>query len=240
MLCIYIILFSHPILNNINSSLKSLLIVLLIAFPIELIGASISGRNYFHYYITWLPSIALLSGFFVFFYSRYLIKARYLIKVGNEAGLLIVLILLCIFPFNIQVSRIQSVRFFLSNQSEDQIIRFITENSSVNDYVLMWGAEAVYNFKSERKSPTRFVYQYPLFMEGYQEEIFTREFLSELENNKPKLIIDTSFSNPDVPPIISNELNNELFEVSKFIETNYNFQYKFDHNHWKVYLLKEP
>lgn len=41
------------------------------------------------------------------------------------------------------------------------VVAFIEQNSSPQDYVLMIGAEAGVNFEARRESPTRFAYQYP-------------------------------------------------------------------------------
>ncbi len=56
----------------------------------------------------------------------------------------------------------------------------------------MFGAESAINFMTQRKSPTRYVYQYPLYMQGYDDPIKDQEFLSDLAKNPPKLIIITN------------------------------------------------
>ena len=80
-------------------------------------------------------------------------------------------------------------------------VEYITASTSNNDYVLVWGAEAGINFSSRRQSPTRFVYQYPLYTRGYQSVHMIEEFLDDIRTNEPALIVDTSPSNGRIPPI---------------------------------------
>ena len=228
---IYHLIYSQQIFQSIQNSSKSLLILLLIAFPIELVFACLSGNNYLHYYIAWTPIIAILSGYFAFIFYKPLERYRFKFR----TYILYVLILLfCVFSFNVQFSRIQNS---LSSSNKDEpIIKFINEHSNDDDYVLMWGAETSYNFKSGRQSPSRFVYQYPIFIEGYKNNTYRQDFLLDLGKNKPKIIIDTSFSNPKVPPIISDGWTTKL---SEFVKNNYFVQDEFNENSWIAYLIKE-
>ena len=75
-------------------------------------------------------------------------------------------------------------------------IEYIQQNSSSDDQVLLWGSEAATNFFSQRKSPTRFVYQAPLQQEGYVDEAMINEFLDDVIRNQPKFIIDSERNNP--------------------------------------------
>jgi hypothetical protein len=80
----------------------------------------------------------------------------------------------------------------IQNTSDHSTIQFILENTTKEDFVLMFGAESAINFMTQRKSPTRYVYQYPLYMQGYDDPRKDQEFLSDLAKNPPKLIIITN------------------------------------------------
>ena len=69
------------------------------------------------------------------------------------------------------------------------------------DSVLIWGTEAGINFMSGRPSPTRYVYQLPLYTRGYTESDHVAEFLGDLQRNPPELIVDVSAQDPRFPPI---------------------------------------
>jgi hypothetical protein len=51
----------------------------------------------------------------------------------------------------------------------------------------MWGVDSSYNFAARRASPTRFVYQTPLYNEKNKENVI--EFLQGILTNKPRLIV---------------------------------------------------
>jgi hypothetical protein len=64
----------------------------------------------------------------------------------------------------------------------------------------MWGAESAYNYISGVPSPSKFVYQYPLYTCGYGTEDRIFELRSAIQAFRP-LIVDTSSTNLRVPPI---------------------------------------
>jgi hypothetical protein len=72
----------------------------------------------------------------------------------------------------------------LTNQA---LITYIRANTSARDYVLMWGAGSSYNFITRRASPSRFVYQTPLYNIRDQDNVM--EFLNDVLANRPRLII---------------------------------------------------
>jgi 4-amino-4-deoxy-L-arabinose transferase-like glycosyltransferase len=84
-----------------------------------------------------------------------------------------------------QVSRIDN------KSSAHMTILFIENNTKKEDLVLIVGAESAINFITERKAPSRYVYQYPLFTEGYDNDEKDSEFLTDISKNAPKLIILT-------------------------------------------------
>lgn len=90
-----------------------------------------------------------------------------------------------------------------NQERQVRVTEYIQQNTHEHEYVLMWGAEAGINFMSERASPTRFVYQYPLYTVGYQSAALVQEFKRDIETNKPALIIDTSATNGVIPPLDS-------------------------------------
>jgi hypothetical protein len=77
------------------------------------------------------------------------------------------------------------------------IVSYVEFNTSEDDFVLIWGAETAINYSSRRLSPSRFVYQFPLYEMGYTNEKIIEEFLEDIVKNKPSLIIDTK--NPKTP-----------------------------------------
>ncbi len=169
-----------------------LLFIALLDFPVELMLIGTPRKTYPPYYITALPALAVLSGmaFWMVFdwVSRWKIPAKlnYIFAVGL-AGFLVYS------SFYNYVNQLYTYRKQTKNEA---IINYIIENTTPTDTVLLWGAETSINYFSGRKSPTRYVYQYPLHKEGYTNETIINRFLDDVIQNQPKLIIDTRSQDP--------------------------------------------
>lgn len=164
-----------------------LLVIALFDLPIELILISVSGRTYAHYYMTILPVLALFTGitFWVILSSRFLSDIPDRAKFVLTVGVIGVFLWTSFNEYRIQVTSFRHVN------RQHPIVSAIELNTNPEDTVLLWGAEASINYFSQRKSPTRFVYQYPLYMQRYADEQMIIEFLDDLIRENPRLIIDT-------------------------------------------------
>lgn len=169
-----------------------LLVIGLLDLPVELILISASGRMYPHYYMTILPALALFAGitFRAIFTSQFLSDIPNTAKCFLIAGVIGVLLWTSFNEYRLQVISFHKVE-------QPPILSEIRQNTNPEDSVLVWGAETSINYFSNRKSPTRFVYQYPLYTQGYTNELMIIEFLDDLIHKHPKLLIDTH--NPRTP-----------------------------------------
>jgi hypothetical protein len=117
----------------------------------------------------------------------------------------------------------------------DNIVNFIQKNSSPNDYLLHWGTVGSLNFLSERKSPSKFFYQYALRMSGYASPEIVDSFLKDIKINKPKIIVDHT-DDMAMPPLdktlrekwqkkneSKNTFPNNIENYYSWVEKNYNF-----------------
>ena len=165
-----------------------LMAICLIDFPIELALISTSGWTYAHYYMTILPVLAVFSA--VAFWS--ILSSRQIADMPNSAKYVLSLGICGVFiwsSFNPYKKQVQ--HFGKSLDEIDSVVGMIEKNTNADDKVLLWGAEPSVNFFARRKSPTRFVYQYPLYSKGYANENNIEEFLDDLLHERPKFIIDT-------------------------------------------------
>ncbi len=170
-----------------------LLVIGLLDLPIELILISTSGRAYPHYYMTLLPVLAIFTGiaFQAIFSSRFLDGVQDAAKNVLVAGIFIVFLWTSFDEYRKQVIDFREL-------NERHLVAVDIEHiTNPEDSVLLWGAEASINYFSRRESPTRFVYQYPLYVQGYTNEQMVTEFLDDLIRKRPRLIIDTH--NPYTP-----------------------------------------
>jgi hypothetical protein len=147
---------------------------------------------------------------------------------------------------------------FNNIDAHKDIIDLIYNFTKVNDVILIWGSESGINFITGRGSPSRYVYQYPLFYLNYTTEEKVDEFVKSVKSRKPKLVIDASestFDNQvDQGRIFSLDLSKReglvakskdpskydaFDEFYKYIDVNYQsigFTYN---NKWQVFKLKE-
>jgi hypothetical protein len=181
-----------------------LIIIGLIDYPIELVLVSLSGETYNHYYITLLPVLTLFAGTVFWVCNLQIIDWG----MKNKAKDIFVVSIIGIFLWSSVGTYINAVSNYKQIGGETAIT-YIESTTSPNDYVLLWGAESSINFSAQRRSPTRFVYQYPLYQEGYFDGTMIQEFLADIIKNRPRLIIDTK--NPQTPifdfPIHSQLIN---------------------------------
>jgi hypothetical protein len=102
---------------------------------------------------------------------------------------------------------------------------------------LLWGAESTTNFAARRRSPSRFVYQYPLYTEGYADQQKIEEFLVAIVDNKPRLIIDSR--NPLTPLYEFGITSPQIEESISYLRSHYHFREGI--GTWTVYeYVEEP
>jgi hypothetical protein len=118
------------------------------------------------------------------------------------------------------------------------------------EYLLVWGAETSYNYFSGKESPTRFVYQYPLYHCTYADEEVIQSFREDIQMRSPA-IVDTSSSNPRIPPLdpgrrgrtqLQQEecaLSSQMVDLMDGIWEMYEETGRMDKTNWPIYQLKE-
>jgi hypothetical protein len=161
-----------------------LLAVGLIALPVEWILISIQGRIVSHYLTTLLPVLALFTGitFWVLFSWVSSWKPSKLVQLLFLFGMVGIFIWGSNAAYKRQILTYREV-------NDTSTIDYIKTMSSPDDPVLILGAETFINYFSQRKSPTRFVYQNPLYEEGYVSEAMILEFLMDIIESQNTLIL---------------------------------------------------
>ena len=81
----------------------------------------------------------------------------------------------------------------------DLVAKRVRQETDEGDLILVWGAEAQIYSLSARAAPTRFFYQYPLVKPGYANQMNRREFMSDVIDGRPAIIVDTG--NQRLPPL---------------------------------------
>lgn len=163
----------------------------LLDFPIEFVLASLSGRTYDHYYMVTLPVLYLFASL------TFWVLLVFLGKISTLVPPLFVLSVGGMFLISSLHLYRGYARWFDYVNQQRPVVETIKLKTSPGDKILLWGAETTINFFTQRVSPSRFVYQYPLYTKGHVTEEMVVEFLDDLIRHPPRLIIDTH--NPLTP-----------------------------------------
>ena len=183
--------------------LRDFYLLILIGWPIEIVLSGLSGRNYPHYFICWLPYIGLLSGLLV----------HSLIPTFNERlsnrpliTLLAVLAIVSLLdPVPLKQYQTSFTRLLTDRSAGVEFVhpvaKYVRDNTKPNERVLVWGFQPFINLMAHRESSTG-VLSYPVLIESpYSDELNAR-FYRELIVNKPVLIVDMVNPDNDTIPFI--------------------------------------
>ena len=169
---------------------KGLLSLALISLPPELVSLSLSGFVYVHYYLTALPAAMLLLAFLVWLVIERLPVPHLLLTVLLFSGTA----LYSLSGLHIeQLNKKYVTEGIFVENSETRLERRIREVTDPEDYILAWGKGANLHLLTDRDAPTRFFYHHPLTKPHYTTHAIRTEFLSDLKEHLPVLIIDTRF-----------------------------------------------
>ena len=231
-----------------NKAHRKILSLIIIALPLELFLSNLSGFGYRHYFITWVPIIGLVTGWFAFFVLQKSNFDKITFK-GTAISLKIVIVFILfvsISPTNpsifVNLSKIFSsliergqIPYFGYSDEEKNIIDYINSNTERSDYLLLWGNEVKYNFITSRLAPSKYAYAYMLENSKYVRQEMITEFIDALAKNKP-LIIATGKTNQKVEPIVCNPCEDIYDEqISTFVSENYLKIDSIGGNNWPVY-----
>jgi 4-amino-4-deoxy-L-arabinose transferase-like glycosyltransferase len=210
---------------------RALLIVALLSLPLEFVLASLPGRLESHYFLAWLPTFTLLAGFFPALWWGFVRK-----KKQNLLGMWILLLAMSLFPLLVLAKQGSSLIQSTPSNSV-RLSEYIQKTTSPDDTVLIWGAEAAVNFVTRRISPSRYVYQYPLLKPGFHSPAMAAEFLGDVRDARPRLIIDASPWNPNWPALTTDLSAFDLTGLADFIDLHYEVDNNFKDSNLVIYRL---
>lgn len=141
---------------------------------------NMSGRGYRHYAIILIPCFILFAIFSVEFLLKIINKLMKIQIWRNVIVYFILFIILLGLFFTV------SIKYKLKNETENNCISYISNNSNVKDDVLILGNYVFLNLASNRKTHNRYFYQTPPI--NISDSIY-KDFLNELQNNKSDLIL---------------------------------------------------
>jgi hypothetical protein len=156
-----------------------------LAYFLDILSISLSGKFFAHYYLIIFPTATILAAIFTAILFR--IPGTNGVELAVRTALALALIPAAILPLADNFSR-----YHVSHDTQRQtVIAYVLANTQPKDELLMWGGEPVINFMTGRTRPNRFVFMSQLFLPGYSTAAQADEMLSDLKANPPKLIINS-------------------------------------------------
>lgn len=185
------------------SPARRLTCLALLALPLDVLLGSSSGREHGYYWLAALPTLGMLAAFGAFAFQERVAPqlARRLRRppAAVAAGALaLTLVLLALRPMPL-MARVAGV-------AEDGLTRsavdYVRQHTAADDTLLLWGSRTAVNVVADRRSPTRYVYQYaPFSTRGYDPRPHVSELKRVLDERPPTMIIDASRNSALTPSL---------------------------------------
>ncbi len=222
----------------------------LVWLPVEIFLSAITGRQYEHYFMPWLAPISFLAAHGSCAFVNYVAGQNLFSslrrfsrdQIQSAVGMLIFI------PALWTTVELVCHATPETGLREMAAVSYVRQNTSPSDTVLVWGANVGINFFAQRRSPSLYAYQYPLYTTNYVTPQMIARFLDDLQKNRPKLIIDISSSDIFIPPINPGQrrhwnpvliyyLPPGMDAVFSFIESHYQAIGTAGSRSWPVYQL---
>ena len=162
----------------------------MILLPLEVVSLSLSGFTFHHYYLTVLPVAMLLLAFFVCWVLERLSRFH------ATAGVLL-LLAAASFAYSeihyVQLLEKYVTKGFYADDKELRLAERIRQWTDPSDYILVWSNGPHIYLLAERKAPSRYFYHFPLIQPHYTTQAMRDEFLADLEEHMPALIVDADY-----------------------------------------------
>jgi hypothetical protein len=195
---------AHVVRGSAPLSVRPLFLVGVLALPIDLALASATGRPYRQYFLACLPTLGVLAAIAAYCVGPMLERAATRMTLPSRAVVLGTFAL-CVVVFASAIPTLAQYRRDdgpnAQQRTRPEATAYVVDHTASTDRVLFWGGEAGLNYTTGRRSPTRYAYQYALYMRGYQRPEFVGELLLSLQREPPALIVDASPATTDVPPL---------------------------------------
>ena len=240
---------------------RPLAAIVVFALPLEIALAAMSGYGYTHYYIAWLPELAVLTALAARQLLRDLRGATIVVRERVQlstpvlwlAMLLMAMSVLPVWTLSIQAKAgrtgVTSGGMPNVQRQTAESAAYVRQQTTSDAAVLVWGNVVGINFEAERTSPTRFAYQWPLFTRGYRSAALFKAFEDDLRNCPPTLVVDASSFDGAVPPLDDTSASAALTQgndawhgalrgVLAFFHANYQRVASVGAMSWPVYRLQ--
>lgn len=172
------------------------LLIAVVDLPIELLLSSLSGNNFFHYFMPLLPALTILTAFWID--ALYQLAAA---STGRSTAAVLLggLFLGAVLPGLRMTAELMGPR---GDRQIEDVARYVQQTTSTQDAIQVWGNAAGVYLLAQRRAPGKFFFLDPLFVRGYSGLEQTGAFLEDLQEQPPALIV---YQKDDYIPLIMPE-----------------------------------
>jgi hypothetical protein len=163
-----------------------------VALPVEFLLTVLPGRFEIHYFLSVLPGMCIFTALALWA----LFRGTSFHESSPRLRFFTAALLAAFFIATSATALVNRIGPYRTNDWSDVAV-FIESHSTPADSVLFWGAETGLNFTTQRRSPTKYAYLYPLYRTGYASEEMISNFIHDLQIHPPLWIVDTE--NPMTP-----------------------------------------
>ena len=179
------------------------------ALPLEIVFASLGGRNFGHYFISLIPAVTTAVAYACFKAITLLrrprfgvINPQFWVAAGGIvlAGLSLIWMALALLketPTRAQIASLPTV--FSSQYPLGKLEQYIIDMTGPDDPVLIWHVHVGINFITDRRPPQTVLFPGNLFTSENTSRSGFLQFLKEFINNPPKLIVVQEVSSIGLP-----------------------------------------
>lgn len=181
-----------------GEQVSALYLFLLLGCPFALAVTDPAHRTYPHYFINWLPYIALLTGVFIYTIQDFLRLEKVLHSISEPVylGLALAIALAVFGVTGLAVKNKDAFRNLFNRTSIERnsvVAVYAREHTRPDEQVLFWGGFPGENFMAHRSSPTAYI-TYPLLLDADLSVEYSDQFLQDLIDHPPALIVDMDYA----------------------------------------------
>lgn len=175
----------------------------LLTLPLDALLGSSSGREHGYYWLAALPTLGVLAAFGAFAFlervvPRVAVRLRRPPAYVAAGAIALALALLALRPLPL-MARVAAVP---EDGLTSSAVDYVRGHTVPGDTLLLWGSRTAVNVVADRRSPTRYVYQYaPFSTRGYDPQPHVAELARVLDERPPTMIIDASRNSALTPSL---------------------------------------
>jgi hypothetical protein len=197
---------TKPITQQVFSPIEWTWLIGVVSLPVEVLMASLGGRYFGHYFISMLPAVTLVIAYPIW---RAVSALRQSLKSGRELLRNLVYMVLALGTLvwgvssSVQVWPSALYRADLSEIFRDHVFlndleKYIIQTTQPEDEVLVWHIHLGINFNTDRRAPAVSIPSQLVYSPTAQNTKLN-EFLDDIENQPPQLILVQNVSSLALP-----------------------------------------